>query len=153
MSTWQRGSDCEAATDIAIGGGINWTGGTTCTAGHVCTSYNPYYSQCIPGTQTTTPRPPTTTTSVPPTTTSTPPTTTSDPPPTTTTSVPTGGPTIPPGTPGGLQALMRAKGKQYFGVAVDQNTLSISQISSIVNTEFGSVTPENSMKWDSTERK
>ncbi|QRV81254.1 Cellulase (glycosyl hydrolase family 5 protein) [Ceratobasidium sp. AG-Ba] len=31
-------------------GGQNWTGGTTCVSGYVCTYSNPYYSQCIPGT-------------------------------------------------------------------------------------------------------
>ncbi|KAF8472551.1 hypothetical protein BDZ91DRAFT_846087 [Kalaharituber pfeilii] len=31
-------------------GGIKYTGPTTCTSGHVCTAYNPYYSQCVPGT-------------------------------------------------------------------------------------------------------
>ncbi|ETI26614.1 hypothetical protein G647_10375 [Cladophialophora carrionii CBS 160.54] len=28
-------------------GGINWTGGTTCTAGWTCQAQNPYYSQCL----------------------------------------------------------------------------------------------------------
>ncbi|KAI0063814.1 hypothetical protein BV25DRAFT_1801462 [Artomyces pyxidatus] len=31
-------------------GGQGWTGGTTCVAGAVCTYSNPYYSQCLPGT-------------------------------------------------------------------------------------------------------
>ncbi|KAI0430126.1 carbohydrate-binding module family 1 protein [Xylaria sp. FL1042] len=34
-------------------GGINWTGETTCVSGYVCTVLNDYYSQCIPGTATT----------------------------------------------------------------------------------------------------
>ncbi|KAJ7476760.1 beta-glucosidase [Mycena latifolia] len=34
-------------------GGIGWTGSTTCSQG-VCTVMNPYYSQCLPGTATTT---------------------------------------------------------------------------------------------------
>ncbi|KAB5594876.1 hypothetical protein CTheo_1691 [Ceratobasidium theobromae] len=33
-------------------GGITWTGGTTCVAGAVCTWYNDYYSQCVPGSAT-----------------------------------------------------------------------------------------------------
>ncbi|KAG8997923.1 hypothetical protein FRB94_007355 [Tulasnella sp. JGI-2019a] len=35
-------------------GGINYTGSTTCAAGSVCTYQNDYYSQCVPGTATTT---------------------------------------------------------------------------------------------------
>ncbi|KAJ9611647.1 hypothetical protein H2200_004831 [Cladophialophora chaetospira] len=30
-------------------GGINWTGGTTCTSGWTCQVQNPYYSQCLQG--------------------------------------------------------------------------------------------------------
>ncbi|KAF7343111.1 Carbohydrate-binding module family 1 protein/glycoside hydrolase family 5 protein [Mycena venus] len=48
-------------------GGIGWTGATTCVSGTVCTELNAYYSQCLPGTATTTvsTTPPTTTTSAP----------------------------------------------------------------------------------------
>ncbi|KAG9029160.1 hypothetical protein FRB95_005618 [Tulasnella sp. JGI-2019a] len=35
-------------------GGINYTGSTVCASGSVCTYQNAYYSQCIPGTATTT---------------------------------------------------------------------------------------------------
>ncbi|KAJ7845899.1 hypothetical protein B0H13DRAFT_115556 [Mycena leptocephala] len=35
-------------------GGIGWTGATTCPASFVCTFSSAYYSQCIPGTATTT---------------------------------------------------------------------------------------------------
>ncbi|KAK2606854.1 hypothetical protein N8I77_005578 [Diaporthe amygdali] len=31
-------------------GGTGYTGSTTCVQGSVCTSYNSYYSQCVPGT-------------------------------------------------------------------------------------------------------
>ncbi|KIO33685.1 glycoside hydrolase family 10 protein [Tulasnella calospora MUT 4182] len=41
--------------------------------------------------------------------------------------------------------------RQYFGTAADQGTLSVSQVSNIVRANFGQLTPENSMKWDSTE--
>ncbi|KAF8193945.1 carbohydrate-binding module family 1 protein/Glycoside hydrolase family 5 protein [Mycena galopus ATCC 62051] len=47
-------------------GGIGWTGATTCVAGSVCTVSNAYYSQCLPGTATSTPPTTTTTTSVAP---------------------------------------------------------------------------------------
>ena len=33
-------------------GGIGYSGATICVAGYECTSYNPYYSQCYPGTAT-----------------------------------------------------------------------------------------------------
>ncbi|CAE6357023.1 unnamed protein product [Rhizoctonia solani] len=32
-------------------GGMAWTGPTTCVAGSSCTLINPYYSQCLPGSQ------------------------------------------------------------------------------------------------------
>ncbi|KEY73803.1 hypothetical protein S7711_03103 [Stachybotrys chartarum IBT 7711] len=35
-------------------GGMNWTGATVCTSGHTCSFINDWYSQCIPGTPTTT---------------------------------------------------------------------------------------------------
>ncbi|KAJ7440858.1 CEL4a mannanase [Mycena latifolia] len=35
-------------------GGVSWTGPTTCAAGSVCTFSSAYYSQCLPGTATTT---------------------------------------------------------------------------------------------------
>jgi hypothetical protein len=33
---------------MVLGGGIGWTGPTTCVSGSCCTSGNPYYSQCLP---------------------------------------------------------------------------------------------------------
>ncbi|KAF8908639.1 endoglucanase [Gymnopilus junonius] len=45
-------------------GGIGWSGATTCVSGSVCTYSNPYYSQCLPGTaSSTTSTKPTTTSS------------------------------------------------------------------------------------------
>ncbi|KAJ7596102.1 lipolytic enzyme [Mycena floridula] len=35
-------------------GGISWTGAKSCVSGATCTVINPYYSQCLPGTATTT---------------------------------------------------------------------------------------------------
>jgi cellulose binding protein with CBM1 domain/EXPB1-like protein len=32
----------------STGGGINWTGGTSCASGLACVVQNPYYSQCLP---------------------------------------------------------------------------------------------------------
>jgi hypothetical protein len=39
-------------TNTALGGGIGWTGATTCISGYTCTYNNAYYSQCLPGTNT-----------------------------------------------------------------------------------------------------
>ncbi|KAJ4492287.1 hypothetical protein C8R41DRAFT_345882 [Lentinula lateritia] len=36
-------------------GGIGWSGPTTCVSGYTCVETNTYYSQCIPGTATSTP--------------------------------------------------------------------------------------------------
>ncbi|KAF8892435.1 cellobiohydrolase [Infundibulicybe gibba] len=59
-------------------GGLTWTGDTTCVAGATCQKLNDYYSQCLPGTSSSTPvttpvtTPPTTTTPGSPTSTTTP---------------------------------------------------------------------------------
>lgn len=37
-------------------GGIGYNGVTNCVNGYACTSYNPYYFQCVPGTSTTVPK-------------------------------------------------------------------------------------------------
>ncbi|KAF5355704.1 hypothetical protein D9756_003946 [Leucocoprinus leucothites] len=39
-------------------GGIGWTGGTACVSGAVCTKLNDYYSQCLPGSGSSTTAPP-----------------------------------------------------------------------------------------------
>jgi endo-1,4-beta-xylanase len=51
----------------------------------------------------------------------------------------------------GINAALIAKGKQYFGTSLTiRNDQSETNIIKNKN-EFGSVTPENSMKWDATE--
>ncbi|KAL1878657.1 Endo-1,4-beta-xylanase 2 [Diaporthe australafricana] len=50
-----------------------------------------------------------------------------------------------------IDALFKAKGKLYFGVATDQNRLSTGKSAAVIQQNFGQVTPENSMKWDATE--
>lgn len=50
-----------------------------------------------------------------------------------------------------LNAAIKADGRRYFGAATDQGTFSISQVSNIIKSEMGCVTPENSMKWDATQ--
>ncbi|KAL1716931.1 glycoside hydrolase family 10 protein [Schizophyllum commune] len=51
----------------------------------------------------------------------------------------------------GLNDLFVAQGKLFWGNIADSNTLGISQNEAILASEFGAVTPENSMKWDATE--
>jgi hypothetical protein len=51
-----------------------------------------------------------------------------------------------------LDPKIKAKGKKYFGTATDPNTFGDSTVKTIITSDFGAVTPENSMKWDATER-
>ncbi|KAL4908858.1 glycoside hydrolase superfamily [Aspergillus multicolor] len=50
-----------------------------------------------------------------------------------------------------LNDLFVAAGKQYFGTASDKTLLENTQNEPIVREQFGVLTPENSMKWDSIE--
>ena len=50
-----------------------------------------------------------------------------------------------------IDALFKAKGKLYVGVATDQGRYSVAQNADIIKNYMGQVTPENSMKWDSIE--
>ncbi|KAI0175982.1 family 10 xylanase [Hypoxylon sp. FL1284] len=49
-----------------------------------------------------------------------------------------------------VDEMIKAKGKLYFGTATDQNLLQ-GKSASVIQADFGQVTPENSMKWDATE--
>ncbi|KAF9557734.1 glycoside hydrolase family 10 and carbohydrate-binding module family 1 protein [Agrocybe pediades] len=96
-----------------------------CDSGSVCTYQNPYYSQCIPGTAS---QPATTV-------------------PSTSSPAPTGG----SGSGSGLNGKFKSHGRVFWGTCADSNTLNIGQISTIIKSDFGGLTPENSMKWDATE--
>lgn len=47
---------------------------------------------------------------------------------------------------------MKAHKRVYIGAATDPNTFNDTLVAQHLKTEFGCVTPENSMKWESTER-
>ena len=56
------------------------------------------------------------------------------------------------GSGSGLNDKFKAKGKLYFGTEIDHYHLNNNALTTIVKNSFGQVTPENSMKWDATER-
>jgi endo-1,4-beta-xylanase len=45
-----------------------------------------------------------------------------------------------------LDTKFKAKGKAFWGSCADSNTINIAQNAAILKSEFGQVTPENSMK-------
>ncbi|KAF5026339.1 hypothetical protein F66182_1547 [Fusarium sp. NRRL 66182] len=114
-------------------GGLNWSGPKTCVSGAVCEKVNDWYSQCVRSGSGSPPPSGTSTTL------------------TTRTTVPVPTPTGGSGGGSGLDAKFRAKGKLYFGAAMDHYNLNNNPLLEIVKSEFGQVTNENSMKWDAIE--
>lgn len=51
-----------------------------------------------------------------------------------------------------LDEKIRAKGKQYFGAALDAGLLNDDNVRTIASADFGQITHENSLKWEVTER-
>jgi len=51
-----------------------------------------------------------------------------------------------------VDALIKAKGKLYFGTCADAGTLGRAANADVIKANFGQLTPENSMKWDATEK-
>ncbi|ORY12400.1 glycoside hydrolase superfamily [Clohesyomyces aquaticus] len=125
-------------------GGQGWAGETTCVSGWTCVVSNQYYSQCLQGTgggnaATTL----STKVAVP-----------------TSAVASSSAPAPTTGTGGsgrnGAQCSIDAKwkthsGKKYIGTCADSGTLSNANNAQTIKDNFGQVTPENSMKWDSIE--
>ncbi|RPA97700.1 hypothetical protein L873DRAFT_1828918 [Choiromyces venosus 120613-1] len=129
---------------ISYCGGVTYKGPTECGSGLVCKEWNPYYHQCIPGKPTSTLK--TSTTLAPTSSTSTTMQTSSSPSSSSTsTSTSSAAPTAT-----GPDTATKARGRVYFGTATDRDTLSDPEYEAIVKSEYGQVTPENSMKWEST---
>ncbi|KAK7447718.1 hypothetical protein VKT23_013974 [Stygiomarasmius scandens] len=117
-------------------GGIGWSGPTTCASGSSCVASNAYYSQCIPGSSGGG----------------------------STGGGSTGGGSTGGGSTGGgsggstgtsssgsLNAKFVSHGKKFWASAADQGTINIASNQALLKSDFGGVTPENSMKWDATE--
>jgi len=52
-----------------------------------------------------------------------------------------------------IDTLIKAKGKLYYGSCTDQRLLTTGKNAAILKANFGQVTPENSMKWESLQSK
>jgi len=52
-----------------------------------------------------------------------------------------------------IDKLIKAKGKLYYGSCTDQGRLTSGKNAAILEANFGQVTPENSMKWESLQNR
>ncbi|RPD74956.1 endo-1,4-beta-xylanase C precursor [Lentinus tigrinus ALCF2SS1-7] len=103
-------------------GGIGWTGATTCVSGTTCVVVNSYYSQCQPGTATST------------------------------TSTTTTASTTPSSTAGLNTLAKAAGKLYFGSATDNPELSDSAYVTILSNSkEFGQITPGNSMKWDATE--
>ncbi|KAL1296610.1 hypothetical protein AAFC00_000101 [Neodothiora populina] len=139
-------------------GGVGWTGATTCVSGWQCVQANDYYSQCVEGQVAKTSATHATvaaTSAAPIKPSSTVASHASSAAPATSTKavkVAAAGATAAVQPSDSINKLLIAKNKKYFGVATDENRLTVQDNVKIIQNDFGCVTPENSMKWDATEK-
>lgn len=148
-------------------GGMGFTGETACAQGWGCKEFNPYYSQCIEGAGNAAPSAPAQTpvpTSAAPVPSLNATTAIAAIPTTLATKIassakvqdassvvvvstsaaaPTAAADLTHGESCSLNAVFKAKGKKYIGVAADQGTLSNANTAAIIKSDFGQVTPEN----------
>lgn len=139
-------------------GGSTYTGDKACATGTQCKEFNPWYSQCVPGTAAASPNAPavvpaaSSAAAAAPTTLVTRPASSIVVQPSTASSVAAAAPSKAADVAGSgangaqcsINEAFKAKGKKYIGVAADQGTLSNAQNSQVIKDNFGQVTPENS---------
>ncbi|KAF8648171.1 hypothetical protein AX16_006368 [Volvariella volvacea WC 439] len=104
-------------------GGIGYTGDTECSTGLICTRISDDYYQCQRPGPTLTPSP------------------------TPTISLPV----ITPTPPGSLDVRLKAHGLKFWGVWANNSCLNNASCTLIMRSQYGAITPDNDLKWDTTE--
>lgn len=151
-------------------GGNGFKGETVCASGNECKQFNPWYSQCLPGTGSGTgagAAPPAVSAPAVSSAVAAAPTTLATRASAIVVSSSVAAKPVASAAAGGaagsstftgangakcsINNAFVAKGKKYIGVAADSGTLNDATNAAIIKANFGQVTPENSMKWDATE--